>query len=268
MATWTTLQHYYARYDEKGRLQRSDGLLEMARTQEIAVQVLPPPPATVADVGGGPGAYAEWLAGLGYSVVLRDVMPHHVEQARQATAGMDVDAGVCDARHLDLADASVDAVLLLGPLYHLPARDDRVAALREARRVVRPGGPVLAAAISRWAPFLDGAVVKRLHGRPGFRTVLDNLEHDGYGPPQYPGDFTGYFHRPDELRAEVAESGLELLDLVGLEAIGFALADIEERWQDEQGRQAILDVARRVQRVPELLGVSPHLLATARRPAR
>lgn len=259
------MHRFYARYDEQGRLRRSDGVVELARTQEVALRVLPPPPGTVADVGGGPGVYASWLAGLGYSVVLRDIVPHHVEQAREATRGRDVDAAVGDALHLDLDDASVDAVLLLGPLYHLPSREERISALREAMRVVRPGGPVVAAAISRWAPFLDGAIVKRLHS-PRFAAALDALESQGYGAPLFEGDFTGYFHRPDELRDEVRESGLELLDLVGVESVGFALADVEERMADPQLREALLDVARRVEHVPELMGMSPHMLATARRP--
>jgi SAM-dependent methyltransferase len=66
---------------------------------------------------------------------------------------------------LDLSDASVDAVLLLGPLYHLLECFDRVRALREARRVVRPGGPVFAAVTSRWAARLDGVVVERMYER-------------------------------------------------------------------------------------------------------
>jgi SAM-dependent methyltransferase len=208
-----------------------------------------------------------WLAGLGYSVILRDVMPHHVEQAREATRGLDVDCAVGDARGLDVAGASVDAVLLLGPLYHLPRRDERITALREAARIVRPGGPVLVAAISRWAPLLDGALVQRIAQRvPSFLDVLERVAVDGIAPPLFEGDFTGFFHRPDELRAEIAEAGLELLDLVGLEGVSFALGDLDERWEDPALREVLLEVARRVERVPELLGLSPHMLATARRP--
>ncbi len=87
-----------------------------------------------------------------------------MEQTR-SRAGDDprVDTAVADARHLDLPDASVDAVLLLGPLYHLYERADRLQALREARRIARPGAPVFAAAISRWAPRLHGVLVDRLY---------------------------------------------------------------------------------------------------------
>jgi ubiquinone/menaquinone biosynthesis C-methylase UbiE len=84
-----------------------------------------------------------------------------MEDAHQAELSAHYSRG--DARELDLADASVDAVLLLGPLYHLRQRSDRVRALAEARRVVRPGGPVsgsrgwvrgkrLGAGAGRWRP--------------------------------------------------------------------------------------------------------------------
>jgi SAM-dependent methyltransferase len=113
-----------------------------ARTVEIIARWLPSPPGVIADLGGGPGRYAIWLAERGYRVQHRDIVPLHVEQTAAATAGYPaVTTAVGDARDVDLDEASVDAVLLLGPLYHLADRRDRVRALGEARRVVRPGGP-------------------------------------------------------------------------------------------------------------------------------
>ena len=147
------MRDYYERGEEEGRLDEPRGQLEFERTKEIVLRHLPPPPAIVADVGGGPGRYALWLAGLGYQVIHRDLMPLHVSQLRTAAGGdRHIQSGVADARQLDLADASADAVLLLGPMYHLENRADRLRALAEARRILRAGGPVFAAAISRWAP--------------------------------------------------------------------------------------------------------------------
>jgi len=147
---------YYNRGIEAGRLFRSHGLIEFARTQEIILRHLPSPPCTVLDVGGGPGAYACWLASLGHRVILVDAVPLHVEQARAASARQPhtpvSDCRQGDARHLDAADATARAVLLLGPLYHLTERPDRLRALREARRVLEPGGLLFAAAVSRYAP--------------------------------------------------------------------------------------------------------------------
>jgi ubiquinone/menaquinone biosynthesis C-methylase UbiE len=111
---------------------------------------LPDPPGRVLDVGGGPGNYATWLAEDGYEVKLIDATPELVEQARRRAGEPPAfEAAVGDARDLAEPDESADAVLLLGPLYHLPARDNRMKALAEARRVLRPGGLVAAAAISR-----------------------------------------------------------------------------------------------------------------------
>ena len=91
--------------------------MEFLRTQKLLADVLPPEPAVVLDVGGAAGAHAEPLAALGYEVHLIDPVPLHVEQARGVPGLASVAVG--DARALDWSDASVDAVLLLGPLYHL-----------------------------------------------------------------------------------------------------------------------------------------------------
>jgi SAM-dependent methyltransferase len=158
MDTESALSAHYERGLERDRLSSTGrGQLEFERTAEIVGRRLPDAPAVVADIGGGPGRYALWLASLGYLVEHRDLMPLHVGQLKADAAGLPgVRTAVGDARDIDLPDASADAVLLLGPLYHLVDRQDRVRALSECARVVRPGGPVFAAAISRWAVRIDG----------------------------------------------------------------------------------------------------------------
>jgi SAM-dependent methyltransferase len=259
------MRTYYDRGEEAGRLARSNGLLEFERTKEIILRCLPPAPATVADIGGGPGRYALWLAGLGYQVLHRDLMPLHVEQLRQAAGGHPcIQSGVADARQLDLAGQSADAVLLLGPLYHLDRRPDRVRALAEARRVARPGAPLFAAAISRWATRVDGLLRLRLYREvPGFSAGLAGLERTGRMPPVRPGSFCGYAHRPGQLRAELAAAGWQVTSLVSVEGPAFLLADLAERLADDEDRRVVLETARALESVPELLGVGPHLLATA-----
>jgi SAM-dependent methyltransferase len=266
------MHQYYELGNEADRLARSaQGRLEFERTQEIVLRALPPAPAVVADIGGGPGRYALWLASLGYRVVHRDIVPLHVQQVAEAASaagvGAAIESAVGDARSLDLADASVDAVLLLGPLYHLDA-SDRVAALAEAGRVVRPGGPVLGAAISRWAARLDGVLATRLYEEyPQILDVVEVVEQTGVLGPLFAGSFCGFTHRPSELRAEAAAAGLEVTDLVCVEGAGIMLGDLGSRAADDAEWGIVLAAARALERVPELMGIGPHLVVTARRQA-
>jgi len=256
------MRAYYEQGKERDRLVGAKGALEAERTKEIVQRRLPPAPAIVADIGGGPGHYALWLAELGYAVQHRDLMELHVDQLR--TIGQpSIDTAVGDARALDLPDSSVDAVLLLGPMYHLPRREDRLQTLREARRIVRDGGPVFVAVISRWAARLDGVLQERLYeDHPDFLSALPEIERTGVLPPVVPDGFVGYTHRPDELADEVAEAGLTLEDLVGVEGLSLAATDMQSRIGDPAAWDVVLDAARAVERVPELLGLSPHLVAT------
>lgn len=261
------LRDYYDRREEQDRLTSAKGALELARSQQIMLRALPPTPGTVADIGGGPGRYAEWLGDLGYLVEHRDLMPLHVDQLR-AVDHPNVRTGVGDARALDLTDASVDAVLLLGPLYHLRDRADRVLALQEALRIVRPGGVVFAAVISRWAPRLDGLVADRLYAPfPQLLDLVPGVEYTGDLPAAHPGGFSAYTHRPDDLVAEVRDAGLVVEDLVGVEGMPLPGSETTSRRAAPADWRVLLDAAQAIERVPELLGVSPHLICTARRPA-
>ena len=68
---------FYALGLERDRLLGGQGALELARTQVLLERYLPAPPAVIADVGGGPGRYAIWLAERGYRVHLVDPVPLH-----------------------------------------------------------------------------------------------------------------------------------------------------------------------------------------------
>ncbi|HXB50250.1 MAG TPA: class I SAM-dependent methyltransferase [Streptosporangiaceae bacterium] len=263
------LHAHYERGEEADRLARSGaGRLEFERTREIVLRHLPSPPAAVADIGGGPGRYAIWLAGMGYRVVHRDIVPMHVDQVRTAAAavGVAVEAAVGDACGLDLGDETVDAVLLFGPLYHLPRRAARVQALREARRIIRPGGPVFGAVISRWAARLDGMLRARMYAKyPSAEQVIDEVERSGLLAPLSPGSFCGVTHRPGQVRGEFAAAGLAVADLVSVEGAAYLLDDLDDRMDDRRDWQVVLDAARAHERVPELLGIGSHLIATGLR---
>jgi SAM-dependent methyltransferase len=172
--------HYLTGY-ERARVAGADPALEFVRSLELLERLLPPPPARVLDIGGGPGTYAGPLARRGYQVHLLDPVPLHVTQARDLAAS-DPAAGFTaatgDARDLTEAGGSQDAVLLFGPLYHLTEAADRRRALAEARRVLRPGGRLLAVGISRFASLLDG-LSRGWLDNPEFRPIMERDLADG-----------------------------------------------------------------------------------------
>ncbi|HEX2076471.1 MAG TPA: methyltransferase domain-containing protein [Longimicrobium sp.] len=262
---------YYETAPEEQRLATGPGQLERARTQELVERFLPPAPRVVLDVGGGPGVHARWLAERGYEVHLIDPVPRMVAQASAQAAGSRAAIATCsvgDARRLDWPDGSADAVLLLGPLYHLQDAADREVALREAFRVLKAGGVLFAAGISRFASALDG-LARDLLADPAFAAIVERDLADGRhdNPTAEPEYFTtAYFHRPDELGTEIERAGFRLQGVFGLEGPAWLLPDFEARWQDVARRGRLLQVLRQLETEPSVLGVSAHMLAVAHRP--
>jgi SAM-dependent methyltransferase len=252
------LQAYYGQDLEEERLLAGEGVLELERTK-LLLERFVAPGARVADVGGGTGRYAEWLAGRGCDVELVDPVGLHVERAR----GRGVSARVGEARSLPFADASFDAVLLLGPLYHLGERADRLDALREAVRVCRPGGVVATAAISRLAPLLGQ--IRR--GTIFTGAIFENAWEETRGgrrvaPERRQGPFPdAWFHLPEELRNELAEAGLDVLGVFGVEGPGWLANDLAAHLADPEGHARLLEVAARFESDPNVLALSPHVLA-------
>lgn len=270
--SYEILSHYESS-NEAQRLSSGAGQLELGRTQELVKRFLPPAPAVIFDVGGGSGVYACWLAKQGYEVHLIDPVPLHIEQTRQASQNQPdhplASVALGDARQLDRPDASVDAVLLFGPLYHLTERHERVAALREAHRILRNGGLVLAVGISRFASTLDG-LFRGLLDDPEFVGIVQRDLTDGQhrNPTNHPAYFTtAFFHHPEELKAEIEEAGLLCERTLAIEGPGWILQNFEEHWDDRERRERLLDALRWLEDEPSLIGVSAHIMVVARKGA-
>jgi SAM-dependent methyltransferase len=258
------IEFYSETFDESTRLTTSaDGVLELLRTREILRRYLPAAPAEVVDIGGGPGAHAGWLVADGYRVHLVDPVARHVEQAK--SVGCTAELG--DARALAAAPDSYDVALVLGPLYHLLDRADRGRALAEARRVVRPGGLVAAAAISRYASLFEHTATTFLTRDPVRDAVVDILA-TGRHDPGRKGFTAAYFHTAAGLAEEMTAAGLRDVTVHGIEGPTWSLLKAAEQHTGEPLAEsalftAALTAARLAEPYPDLLAASSHLLAVA-----
>ncbi len=259
---------YYESGQEAERLESPFFHWEKVRTLDLLDRFLPRPPALILDVGGAAGAYAFPLAERGYVVDLIDPVPLHIEQAKQRSATHQRALRnflIGDARAIPSDDGAADAVLFFGPLYHLTDSNERLKAIREARRVLRAGGVLLAVAISRFASALDG-IGRGLIRDPGFvRIVEQDLKTGQHRNDTGNLDYftTAFFHHPDELKMELIEGGFPHPTLCAIEG---PLWTVPESTSFEQ-REELMATVRALESEATLIGASAHIMGIATKPS-
>ncbi len=232
------------------------------------------PASRVLDVGGGPGRYTIWLAARGHSVTLADLVPELLEEARAqiAAAGLAelvnevVTADVCNLARWP--DASFDAVLCLGPFYHLPDPSLRRQAAAELARVTRPGGWLFAAFMPRLGFLRRSIAVREEWGHlrdPEFvRAVLERGEFLNDNPGRFDA---GYGARPEEIAPFFDGFGFASETLVATEGLApIVSAELQEMAiVDPDAYSAALDLLEQTSAEPSILGTANHLLYLGRR---
>ncbi len=266
------IKGHYLKSGESERLCAGQGELERLRTLAILARELPPAPAIVYDIGGGAGVYSFPLAQQGYEVHLIDPVELHLEQARSHASASRItlaSIAVGDARKLYIPSGSTDAILLLGPLYHLTEAADRLLALREAFRILKPSGVLFAAAISRFASLIDG-LREGFFQDAEFRKIVaaDLASGQHRNPVNHPAYFTtAYFHRPEELAGEVRSAGFRDAKIIAVEGPVWSATRFGEAWDNPPQREKLMEFLSLIEQEPSILGASAHLMAVANRPA-
>lgn len=264
---------YYSAFDEWDRLQSPAGSLEFVRTMEVVTAHLPTG-SRVLDLGGGPGRYAIELARRGHRVVLADLSPVLLDQARARIAAApdarDRIESIDEVQAEDLgryADGEFDAVLALGPFYHLVGEAERTRAAREIARVLGAGGLAFVAFVPRVSGI--AGLIERAAQRPDQVTaetlraaaqtgVFQNASSSGFQE--------GYYAAPGEIEALLAAAGLQVLTTISLRSIANRLE--RELAALEPGVRAEADaVLEAMSTSPEVVASSGHALVVARRPA-
>lgn len=258
------MSHVEAYYDrtvqeEWERLERRR--IEFSVTMRALRDYLPPPPAAILDVGGGPGRYAIALTQQGYSVTLLDLAQGNLDRARhEATRAGVTLAGLIHGDALALSKLALpryDAVLMFGPLYHLLTLDDRAQAVRQGVQQLRSGGRLFAAFISRFAPFREAAKANLtwLLERPDYaEQILETGVHDADS-----GFAHAHYAHPFEIVPFMEREGLVTLGLIGCEGV---VTGVDDQINDLTGAdwEQWVELTYRIGQDPASHGGSNHLL--------
>ena len=151
------------------------------------------------------------------------------------------------------------------PLYHLQEKEDRVKSIAEAKRVLRKGGVLLAATITRYASLFDG-FWQGFIDDPAFENIVNQDIEDGnhFNPVNHPMYFTdAHFHTQKEIEEEFATAGLSKLNTIAIEGFGWLTPNFTERWNDEDSRNKMLHYIKLTENDPVMIGISAHVMTIA-----
>lgn len=255
---------FYSMGLEESRLKTGLGPLEYERNQELISRYILKQQAVIVDVGGGPGIYSEWLANLGHIVYLVDPVLKHITQAKKRSARLKnpFHCTLGEAQQLDIRNDFADVVILHGPLYHLPLKENRANAIREAKRILKKGGIILGFGINFTAFTLVGLLNGCIHDPDFFNMCKEELTTGFHQPPaNWPGLLpVAYFHKQEEFQKEFEAEGLSCLALLPVE--GFIWLDktyFESRTNPRRNKN-MMELLQLMEKEKSLLAMSPHIM--------
>ena len=206
------LEDYYSNYNEEGRLLSQHGQVEYRTTMKYIREALAGDKTKrILEVGAGTGRYSVTLAKEGFSVTAVELVAHNLEILKSKLDGTE-DIRALQGNALDLSrfpDESFDLTLVLGPLYHLYTKEDKLRALSEAVRVTKPGGILMVAYCMN-----EPTVVQYVFGLNHLREVMEGLMlTEDWHCISRPEDLFEMV-RPEEIAALDAALPVERLKLV------------------------------------------------------
>jgi len=222
-----------------------------------------PSQGSILEVGAASGRYTLELAKRGYTITAVDLSAALLEECRKriTAEGLEeqVRLVVADARDLSaVTEQGFDAVLLMGPLYHLITETDRKVALQQAFDRLRAGGILFSAFLSRFG--MMGDLIKKVPGWIENQAAVRSQLESGKRPDDFPrGGFRGYAAQVSEIAPLHEAIGFESLVVAGVEP---AISADDESYNKLEGRQRQLwlDLLFEISTDSSILGASRHLL--------
>lgn len=257
---------YYRSNAEAGRFCRQQ--LEYLVTLQALVTHIPPG-ARVLEIGAGAGTYTRELALRGHSVVAYDFCPELIERNREEMRALGtpskVEFIVADARDVGrvLADRKFDAVLVMGPLYHLERESEREGLLHQVRSLLAPGGTLITAHMSR-VGFVGHVLLKTPSELATRGEGIAEVFRRGK-MSQHPrsGQFRGYWSTIGEAKELHERKGFEVQRLVAQDP---CLGSLDEHFNSFSVELKALwaSFLFELSILPEALGACRHFLCVSR----
>lgn len=218
----------------------------------------------VCELGAATGRYSLTFAKQGCEVTAVELVPEQVEILKQNAESQSLTLNVYQGNACDvpfIASESQDLCVVLGPLYHLQSSNEREQAIREAKRILKPGGTLAVAYISRY--FVAGMFAQKF---PELMTpdVLSELRTQGtVSSPKADSFFNvGYFSTPEEMENLLTDQEMEISHHVATDGIGRYISDGVNQFTPSQ-YQTWLNYHLATCAEPSVLGSSNHGLVLA-----
>jgi ubiquinone/menaquinone biosynthesis C-methylase UbiE len=263
------LDDFYNKASEETRLEKGMGIFEFERIKELIELHISNPKATIIDVGGGTGKYSEWLATKGHNVHLVEPVLKHIKLAEKRANRLKnpFSVAIGEAKKLPFKTASADLVILHGPLYHLQKREDRVAAILEAKRVLKKGGIILGFAINATASTVVGLMNGMIHANSFFDMCKEELTTGIHNAPK---DFPflladAFYHKPQDLKAEFLEQNLNFINLFAVEGMIWLDNEYFANMLDKRKSKTLKALQTLTQNDQYLLPFSPHMMIAVKK---
>ena len=254
----SNIERHYNKHPEDLRLLRRHGMVEFATTMHHLHRFLQPDQQLL-DVGAGTGRYTSALMQEGYQVKAVELVRRNIEVFLRREPTADVVQG--DARDLRfLPDGMADVTLLLGPLYHLIGDDQKLQALREARRVTRPGGVIFVAYLMNEYSILTYCFDEERINDFLTRGIVDADYHIRCQE----GELYDYVRLEDIDRLD-AQAGLERVTLFSPDGA----ADYMRTRLNQMSPQTFarfIEYQQRISERPDLIGAGSHVVDVVRVP--
>ena len=261
------INDFYEETSESDRLQYGLGPLEFERNKELILRYIQKNSSTIIDLGGGPGVYASWLADLGHSVILIDPVKKHIEQAKKISKSQEnqFECLLGEASKIDCPDNSADLIILHGPLYHLQDAEDRQNALRECHRKLKPGGLIMAWAITHTASTLVAMIQGMLNTDEIYEMCIEELNSGIHeAPDSMPGVLAkAFYHRPGQLKEEIQEADFLNISILPVEGLIWLDKNYFSTRANPEDKKRMMALLEKTETDPDLLALSPHIVAIA-----